>query len=179
MGQSTPTRKDSKENKEQHWIFEKIEKVKTPTTSKKQLFKDDEENQKKKSPSLNLDIPISPIAVKKKRAIRKQKKEKQKTEDDDVLSYIDVMFKRIQEKADQERIQKKERKQSGSKRKHNNSGNKSMNGSVNEKKPKRTSNVVDLTPEEIAEIENFDLQIVVVPKVQESRSQGEEKSKEN
>merc|ERR1711988_36297 len=107
--QSTPTRKDSKENKEQHWIFEKIEKVKTPTASKKQLFKDDEENQKKKSPSLNLDIPISPIAVKKKRAIRKQKKEKQKTEDDDVLSYIDVMFKRIQEEADQERIQKKER----------------------------------------------------------------------
>merc|ERR1711976_273781 len=104
MGQSTPTRKDSKENKEQHWIFEKIEKVKTPATSKKQLFKDDEENQKKKSPSLNLDIPISPIAVKKKRAIRKQKKE-----DDDVLSYIDVMFKRIQEEADQERIQKKER----------------------------------------------------------------------
>ena len=117
-------------------------------------------------PKIKFDIPISPIAVEKKRKNRKIKREKKAKLEHEYhgLSYIDVMFKEIEE--DSKKIGKKQ--SVPAKRKLNLSSNKSVQDISfgNSKKPKRTSKVVDMTPEEIKEIEEFELKIEIVKKSQ-------------
>lgn len=159
----------------------------SPKTSKKQLFNSSDENittnlAPPSPPTANtvkFDIPISPIAVKKKRERKIKREKSQKLEDNyHGMSYIDVMFKELEEESVKEK--KNGVKEAATKRKHNLSGNKSMNKSADKsadfsfgvKKPRRTSKVVDLTAEQIREIEEFELDIEVVPKCQESHSKG-------
>jgi len=190
--QSTPNRRSVRnaqvDNEPENENIEKNENIPktteiSPKITKKQLFNSSSTDEHittilapPSPPTANtvkFDIPISPIAVKKKRE-RKIKREKSKKSEDNYhgMSYIDVMFKELEEESVKEKNGLKE----APKRKHNLSGNKSMNKSADKsvdfsfggKKPRRTSKVVDLTAEQIREIEEFELDIEVVPKSRKS-----------
>jgi len=152
----------------------------SPKVTKKQLFNSTSEEQittnlapPSPPPTANtvkFDIPISPIAVKKKRERKIKHEKSQKSEDNyHGMSYIDVMFKELEEESVKEKnglkeAPKRKHNVSGGNKSINKSGDKSADFSFGGKKPRRTSKVVDLTAEQIREIEEFELDIEVVPK---------------